>query len=62
VVEGDKGKTTVEALFDMGASGSFIRKKIAENQATVERLPRPWRFIQGDGKNEITIRECINGT
>ncbi|MFQ5825090.1 MAG: retropepsin-like aspartic protease [bacterium] len=59
LLEGDKGKTDVVALFDTGASASFIKREIAQNLATIVKLPTPWTFIQGDGKNEITIQNGI---
>ncbi|MFQ6114742.1 MAG: retropepsin-like aspartic protease [bacterium] len=59
LLEGDKGKTEVEALFDTGASASFIRQTLAKNLATIVKLPTPWTFVQGDGKNKITIQNGI---
>jgi hypothetical protein len=60
ILEGDKGKQEVVALFDTGASASFIRKDIAKDVATIVKLPTAWTFVQGDGKHEITINNCIN--
>ncbi len=59
-VEGDKGKTTISTLFDTGASASFIRRDIAKNIATIVKLPTSYKFVQGDGKHEITVQNCIN--
>ncbi|MFQ5770975.1 MAG: retropepsin-like aspartic protease [bacterium] len=59
ILEGDKGKKEIAALFDTGASASFIRRDVAKNLATIVRLPKSWRFVQGDGKNEIIIQESI---
>jgi predicted aspartyl protease len=59
-VEGDKGKTTINTLFDTGASASFVRRDVAKNIATIVKLPTSYKFVQGDGKHEITIQSCIN--
>lgn len=59
MVEGDKRKREVTALFDTGASASFIRREIAENLTTIVRLPTQYRFLQGDGKHELIIQEGI---
>ena len=59
ILEGDKGKKDIAALFDSGASASFIRRDVAKNLATIVRFPKSWRFVQGDGKNEIIIQESI---
>lgn len=45
LLEGDKGKAGVEALFDTGASASFIRREVAKNVGTVVKLPTPWTFV-----------------
>ncbi len=60
IVEGDKGKATINTLFDSGASASFIRRETAKNIATIVKLPTSFKFIQSDGKHEITIQHCIN--
>jgi len=59
IVEGDKGKKDVAALFDSGASASFIRKDIAKNVASIVKLPTTYKFMQGDGKHEIVIQHGV---
>jgi hypothetical protein len=59
-VIGDKQKIKVQALFDTGASASFIRKNLADQIATVVRMPSPWMFILGDGKGRVQAEHCLH--
>lgn len=59
-VIGDKQKIKVQALFDTGASASFIRKDLADQIATVVRMPSPWMFILGDGKGRVRAEHCLH--
>lgn len=59
-VIGDKQKIKVQALFDTGASASFIRKDLADQIATVVRMPSPWMFILGDGKGRVQAEHCLH--
>lgn len=56
-IVGNKGRAKVRALFDTGASSSFLRKDIAERVATFGPLPNPRKFLLGDGKNAILAQE-----
>jgi predicted aspartyl protease len=44
VIKGTKGHRKVRALFDTGASESFIKKDIAEGISTLVELSRPKMF------------------
>jgi hypothetical protein len=57
-IAGDKGKDEVEALFDNGASASFVRWDIGEKIATIMKTPQPYTFKLGDGKNKLTVNYC----
>jgi len=59
-VIGDKGRITVQALFDTGASASFIRREKVQNVATISKWPKPWVFVLGDGKNTIQAQDVVN--
>lgn len=59
-VIGDKQKIKAQALFDTGASASFIRKDLADQIATVVRMPSPWIFILGDGKGKVQAEHCLH--
>lgn len=41
---GSKGEAEVTALFDSGATYSFVNRNVAERIANVEALPEPMRF------------------
>lgn len=41
---GSKGEAEVAALFDSGATYSFVNHKVAERIANIEALPEPMRF------------------
>lgn len=58
-VVGNKGRAKVMALFDTGASSSFIRRDIADKLATFGPLPNPRRFMLGDGKNAILAQQFV---
>jgi predicted aspartyl protease len=59
-IEGNRGKTLIDALFDSGASVSFIRKDVAERIADLLPLPSPRRFSLGDGKGALEVREVTH--
>jgi len=56
---GDKGKRKLEALFDTGASRSFIKRRIAKEIATVIKLPHLYTFTLGDGAGKIESQEEV---
>lgn len=58
-VIGDRGRATVQALFDTGASASFIRREMAERIAAPGRLLSPRIFSLGDGKAILQAQEVM---
>jgi predicted aspartyl protease len=60
LVEGNRGKTSVDALFDTGASVSFIRRDLAEKIADLLPLPSPRSFALGDGKGALEVKEVTH--
>lgn len=59
-ITGDKGSTTVAALFDTGSSDSFIKEDIAERIGTIVILPSVRTFRVADGKGTLQVQEAIN--
>ena len=53
-IEGSKGWREIEAMFDSGASYSCIKKAIAEEIATLEKLPKPMEFKTA--KEEVNLK------
>ena len=53
-VSGNKGSKEVKALFDSGASESFIRADIAKEIASPTKLPNPKTFEMGRGSLKVT--------
>jgi len=49
LLEWSKGSKEVEALFDIGASYSCIRRELATELGRVEPLPRPLLLPEGYG-------------
>ncbi len=50
-LKGSKGEAEAEALFDTGASMSFIKQSLAEKLGIIDKLPEPIEFEtarQGD--------------
>ena len=58
-LEGSKGEGEVEALFDSGASMSFIRRGLAERLGKIDQLPRPFIFETAEAGRRIEAREAI---
>ncbi|MCZ6680149.1 MAG: hypothetical protein O7E52_23205 [Candidatus Poribacteria bacterium] len=56
---GSKGRQDAIALFDSGATYSFIRRDIAEAVALIEKLPEPMVFETAKENEYITIDERI---
>ena len=57
---GDKGRARVKALFDSGASASFLRREVAEEVATVIKMPITWDFTLGDNKTHRRAEYLTN--
>ena len=53
-VSGNKGTKDVKALFDTGASESFIRADIAKELSSPARLPNPKEFEMGRGTLKVS--------
>jgi len=58
-VIGDRGRARIQALFDTGASASFVRRKVIEGVATISKWPSPRTFVLGDGKNAIQAQDFV---
>ena len=56
-VAGDKGTRVAAALFDTGASASFVRRDFVESVATVLRLPAAEVYTLGDGVGRLRATE-----
>jgi len=59
-LRGSKGEANVKALFDSGASYSFMRKDIAEKIGLIDKLPEPMKFVTASKKKQIEINERIS--
>jgi len=59
-IEGNRGKTQVDVLFDSGASVSFLRREVAERIADLLPLPSPRSFSLDDGKGALEVREVTH--
>ena len=53
-LSGNKGSKDVKALFDSGASESFIRADIAKELSSPTRLPNPKSFEMGRGTLKVS--------
>jgi len=58
-IAGDKGRKRITALFDTGASASFVRRAVAEQIATIVKIPVPWTFQLGDGKARLRTNRAV---
>ena len=56
---GSKGEVEVTALFDSGASYSFIRQDVAEQVAIVEALPEPMQFKMAEVGAVVEVKTRI---
>lgn len=56
-IEGDRGQTELEALFDTGATYSSIRKEVAAKVATILPLPRPKVFELAEKGRRLQAKE-----
>jgi len=59
-IEGDKGDDKINALFDTGATYSFISKPIAKKVATILSLPHPKVFELAEKGEKLEARERIS--
>jgi len=58
-LEGSKGDREVEALFDSGASMSFIRESLAEELAHLEPLRKPLIFETAKAGEKLVAEEAV---
>lgn len=58
-IAGDKGRKRVTALFDTGASASFVRRAVVDKIATIVKIPVPWTFRLGDGKAHLRTDRAV---
>jgi len=56
---GSKGEVEVRALFDSGATYSFVRADVAEQVASVESLPEPMRFATANPNTPVEATKRI---
>lgn len=56
-VRSNKGESQVRALFDTGASRTFIRSDVATKIGDLVELSRPRVAALGDGESKIEIKE-----
>lgn len=59
-VAGDKGQKKEKVLFDNGSASSLIKKSVAEEIATIIKMPVKRKFKLGDGKTIIETDEVTN--
>ena len=58
-LKGLKGEKKVDALYDSGASFSFITRKTAEKLGSIEKLPDPMEFETAREGDKISVKERI---
>ena len=58
-LEGSKGEREIDALFDSGASMSFIKESLAEELAHLEPLRRPLIFETAKAKEELMVEQRV---
>ncbi len=59
IIRSNIGEEEVKALFDTGASRTFILREVARRIGNLVELSRPRIATLGDGENEIKINEGI---
>jgi hypothetical protein len=58
-LKGLKGEKKVDALYNTGASFSFITRKTAEKLGSIEKLPDPMEFETAREGDKISVKESI---
>lgn len=56
---GSKGEKKTDALFDSGASFSFITKELAQKLGLVDKLPEPLKFETAREGDKIEVKEVV---
>lgn len=59
VISGERGSVEARALYDTGASLSFIRRDVAEKVGAPVRLPQPMRFEMGRAGEFLEVEHQI---
>ena len=58
-LEGSLGEADVKALFDSGASMSFIKKSLAKKLEVILKLKRPLKFETAEKGRELVVDKRI---
>ena len=58
-LEGSKGERKIDALFDSGASMSFIKESLAQELETVLMLPKPLVFETAKAGEELMVEQRV---
>ncbi|MCP4154617.1 MAG: retroviral-like aspartic protease [bacterium] len=56
---GSKGEKKVDALYDSGASFSFITKNLADKLGRVDDLPQPLKFETAKEGENLEVKERV---
>ena len=56
---GSKGEKRLEAMYDSGASFSFIKKELAKSLDTILKLPTPLSFETAKEGDKVTVNEAV---
>ncbi len=56
---GSKGEKKIDALYDSGASFSFVTKKLASTLGNIESLPKPLEFETAKEYDKIVVNERV---
>ena len=56
---GSKGEKKIEAMYDSGASFSFIKSELAKKLGNIEKLPTSLSFETAKEGDEITVEERV---
>lgn len=59
LVSGDKNSQEVTALFDSGATETYIRQDVADKIGSLMSLPKPVTVKLADGQNSMNINKAI---
>ena len=56
---GSKGEKKIEAMYDSGASFSFIKTDLAKKLGIIEKLPTPLSFETAKEGEKVTVYERV---
>ena len=56
---GSKGEKKIEAMYDSGASFSFIKTDLAKKLGIIEKLPKPKEFETAENNRKIIVTERV---